>query len=116
MVQIVYMPLPHDFDETEIAGVKFKAFEPTEVRDSRTVLIARLLGNPWFAKPEDVPAERKAKWKAVRDAQAMAAQHRAFADKVEAEAEAKAEGKLVEQPAAAAPPAAEASDQQTTVH
>lgn len=86
MARIVYMPDPDSPDETEVAGVKFTAYEPTDIDDSRLALITRLLGNPWFAQPGDVSAARQAAWKAVRDAQAMAAQHLAFAQTVEAEA------------------------------
>lgn len=111
MTKLTYMPEPHDNDETTVGGITFKAYEPTQVDDSRVEIITKLKRNPWFTDGEPDPARYSA-WKLVRDSKAMADQHRDFADKVEADAIAKAKAaraELAKAPAAAPVPVPEAS-------
>lgn len=84
MAKLTYMPTVHDADETVVDGVKFPAYEAVEVDDKKHELIAKLKRNPWFTDGEP-SAERKEKWASARKAQAQAKEHRAEADKLEAE-------------------------------
>lgn len=82
MAKVVYQPNPEDNDHTEVAGVKFNAFEPVEVADSNAELIASLKRNPWF-KIGDPDPDRMERWSKVRDVQAEAKAHREHADEIE---------------------------------
>ena len=81
---LVYMPLPPDPDETESAGVKFKAYELTELPASKTFLADKFVTNAWFAPTlEEVDADRKATWHKARQAAAGAAKAKAESERLE---------------------------------
>lgn len=83
MAKLTYQPLPHDTDETTVAGITFKAFEPVELNDDlQKELIAKLGENPWFTTGE-VDQDRYDQWKALRNARAVAAQHHDHAEAIE---------------------------------
>jgi hypothetical protein len=93
---LVYMPLPHDSDETSVAGLTFKAFEPIELPEGKRWLAQHLANNPWFGAQID--PDRHDRWcryrEAIADAEkakldAEAAVEAAHAESLQAEAERK---------------------------
>lgn len=68
-VDVVYMPGPEGPDETAVAGVAFRAYEPVAVHAHRHD-ITKLHNNPWFGAKVDT--ERHAAWKDYREKQAAA--------------------------------------------
>lgn len=82
MAKITYMPHGDDRDTVEVAGISFKAYEPTEVDDKNADLVMKLKRNPWFTDGE-IDADRKTAWENVRAAQQKAKEHRAEAERLE---------------------------------
>lgn len=67
---VVYMPGPEGPDDTEVAGIKFHAYEPVGVHVSRQNIIQKLHANPWFGPKVD--KARQQAWSDYRAAQAAA--------------------------------------------
>lgn len=85
---LVYMPLPSDNDETESAGVKFRAYELVELPPSKAFLADKFASNAWFALTLDaVDPKRKEAWEKAREAQAIAEQAKIDAASAKAEAD-----------------------------
>ena len=82
MTNITYMPTEHDNDETDVAGIHFKPYEPVDVPNHREELVEKLKNNAWFTDGEPDP-ERKKCWELVRHAQKQAKAHRELANKIE---------------------------------
>jgi hypothetical protein len=70
MTSVTYMPNRDDPETTVVDGITFMAYEPTEVPDSRVVLIDKLENNPWFTTGTPDP-ERRAAWLGAHDPHVM---------------------------------------------
>lgn len=80
---LVYMPLASDKDETESAGIQFKAYELTELPPGKAFLADRFAANPWFAQSlEAVDPQRMANWAKARRAAPDAAEAQADAERL----------------------------------
>lgn len=80
MPNITYMPHPHDADDTEVAGVRFSAYVPVDVKNAD--LFVTLRRNPFFTDGVPDPV-RKKQWETSRKAHAHAKRLRNEADAVE---------------------------------
>jgi hypothetical protein len=69
MPVLYYTPLRGDPETTEVAKVKFRAHEPTQVSAQ---LFEGLRVNPWFS--EMIDAQRAQNWRAWQNAKARRAQ------------------------------------------
>lgn len=79
-VDVVYMPGVEDRDDTEVAGIKFHAYEPVAVHAGRQDVIQKLHGNPWFGPKVD--KDRQKAWSDYREAQAAARKAKEDADEL----------------------------------
>ena len=77
MVDVVYMPGPEGPDETSVAGVPFRAYEPVQVSVARPE-VTKLHDNPWFGPKVDT--DRQKAWKDYREKQAAARKAQEDAD------------------------------------
>lgn len=69
-VDVVYMPGPEGPDDTVVASIPFRAYEPVAVNAARGDIIQRLHANPWFGPKVD--ADRQKAWSDYRAAQKSA--------------------------------------------
>jgi len=83
MPQITYVPTHDSPDQTEVSGIQFQAYQPVEVANRD--LFEKLRRNPFFTEGAPDNA-RKGIWRAVRAAQAKAADLRRQADAIEQQA------------------------------
>jgi len=89
MAKITYMPTADDNDECVVAGIKFPAYQPVEVADHHSAIIAKLTENPWFTDGE-VDGARLRAWSLSRSPEGSVAVV-ADASRVLAEASTKAD-------------------------